>query len=51
MKRLKLALVTLLAFLVGVFGLVACGKDKEVSYPGTYKFESMRVTTGGMTVK
>lgn len=46
MKKLKLALLSLLAFVVGAFCLVACG---ESNYEGTYKFASVTMSENGTT--
>lgn len=47
MKKAGLWLATLLAFVLGVCCLVACGDSAK---EGTYKFRSMSMTTEGVSV-
>ena len=53
MRKFKTALLSVLAFVLGLFCLASCGEKEnsgEVNYAGTYKFESMVVTSEGATV-
>ena len=53
MRKFKTALLSILALVLGLFCLASCGEKEnsgEVNYAGTYKFESMVVTSEGATV-
>lgn len=52
MKKFKLTLFSLLAFILGLFCLASCGERENSSaesksYAGTYKFQALRMEVGG----
>lgn len=52
MKKFKLTLFSLLAFILGLFCLASCGERENSSaesksYAGTYKFQALWMEVGG----
>ena len=56
MKKFKLTLFSLLAFILGLFCLASCGERENSSteskaYAGTYKFQALRMEVGGLVTE